>query len=922
MDLEKKDSSKNIDNNGLEKENAEEYYYLVDSKNILKTQKIRKISQNLEKFFNVQIEYGEEDLINQSTNSSMTNSLGNINLETNSQKLLNIFTEKVFPKCNLDGFSICKKISAQFFKKNTLDKNKLEDCVNYIYSQNQQYTYDGIINLDINIIQNIGYILMVSYNKLGDFKIYDKKALKTNIKRIEKDGQDVIQDFLKYCNKKNCSPERYKKTSYWEKHSENFYLPGIFIFLLNSLNKVGIINLDFTFFNDLIIRDEDIDYFSLIIYNIQYIFNNIEYVKINLVHTKFQCNIFSKYYEEYLKALNENNREIKKRYLNLNSIYEKKWDFKAEFLLDEYRKMHKSKNKKEREKISHINKVRLSNLNETKNETKINIKSRPKIFEFFLDIKSNLQRLSIQSNLGENLFKNNNFNENEEEGNEEEDEQYCNNNPDIVYKKKNRLEDNLNILKLIILSFNAINRFNSLCKLDLIINDSYSPELNNYFENEIFDQENKSVNLQLLKDFHLIDIISNKFLKINTLNLELNSLDSITFKKVLEAIFVNNFSLSLYISFFSSNITYSPQSLYRLYSSLKDNSLNIKKFRGDLESRILDKLLEDFSTNMNILFNLIKYKSTKMQILGFNFDVPDIVENKQKYSMVIMKFILSILLYITKKGVIIQKTVILAPKIKFNNDLFPFIDKLLGEINNNDNNKILKLQLQLYKVINITNIVSDSLVVLCLGDCDLYTFKELVKHLTSYQFSSRSSLSKLSLSLIKSLKNLTKVVYSLFFKLFNIKIKQLEKLNLYTNIIISHTKEYIYLLNIFNNNWISSSILTLNKKSEEIYKLKKCQEEKNKLKYLVPGCLERDLLTPEEVVLKKKINNQQKINYNDEAFWYLKYMFQIRYSCIDNDKKNRAESLSKFLANNILSYIHFQKSMIVKHNLDENDFKE
>ena len=75
-------------------------------------------------------------------------------------------------------------------------------------------------------------------------------------------------------------------------------------------------------------------------------------------------------------------------------------------------------------------------------------------------------------------------------------------------------------------------------------------------------------------------------------------------------------------------------------------------------------------------------------------------------------------------------------------------------------------------------------------------------------------------------------MYKLFFKLFNIKIKQLKEINLYTNIIIS-LKEYFYLLNIFNNNWISSCTFTFNKKSEEIYKSQKCEEKKNKIKFFV-----------------------------------------------------------------------------------------
>ena len=62
------------------------------------------MNEELSKFFGLQLDTSEEDIINLSTNSSMTNSVGNASLDNNTQKIMNIFTEKLFPKCNLDGF--------------------------------------------------------------------------------------------------------------------------------------------------------------------------------------------------------------------------------------------------------------------------------------------------------------------------------------------------------------------------------------------------------------------------------------------------------------------------------------------------------------------------------------------------------------------------------------------------------------------------------------------------------------------------------------------------------------------------------------------------------------------------------------------------------------------------------------------------
>ena len=930
MDLKsQKNEKKQVDSINIENIKDEEYTYIIDSKNILRIYKSKNINEDLGKYFGLQLDTSEEDIINQSTNSSMTNSVGNTSLDNNAQKLMHMFTEKLYPKCNLDCFLISKKLSTQYFKKNPIDKNKIEDCVNYIHNKKLNITYSNFFNFDLISIKNLGYILMMSYYKFNEFKINDRKTLKSNIKNTLKESKDVIQDFLNYCNKKKALPDHHKKTAYWDKYSQNYYLPGIFIFLINCFEKVETIYINFNTINDMLTSDE-VDLIAIIIYNVQFIFTNVNHVKLNIIHKKLQCYIFSKYLEEYYNALNLFKGDLNKKFFQLDFIYDEKWDFKTEFLIDELKEKYKKQflEEKKNKSVNIMNKAKTNDLptdvgvgNDLKNNVKVS--SRSRITEFFQDIKSNFQqRFTVQPGEGiSQKLKNSEFLNDIEEEINDENEQYAKNNPDIIYNKIDIGNDFGNTLKAILLAINSINRFTNLCKLDLVFNDSYIFYISNLFENEIFDQENKSINMPLLKDFHILDIISNKFMKLNTMNLEINSLDSITFKKILESINSNASSfLSLYMSFFSSDVTYSPQSLYKLNNS---QNLEMKNWREGVEHKILDNLLSNFSTNLQILFNLIRIK--KMQKLGFNFDIPYIIENKEKYIMVIIKFILNILLYINKKDTIIQKLIILAPKIKMNNDFYPFINKVLGNINSNDINKIIKelsFEMQLYKVINIKNIISESLIILNIGKCDFFTFKELVKFLSSFKFCFYSSLSKIKISLIKTLRILNKEIYNLLFILFNIKIKQLKQLNLYTNIILNHIKEYLYLLNIFNNNWISICTLTLNQKSQNIYQMEKCEEERKKIKYLVPAILENDLFSSEDMVLKKKINKDIIINKNDDVYWYLKYMFKIRYSCIDNGKKKRNESLSKFLTNNILSYIHLQKNITIYHNLDEKNSYE
>ena len=917
MDSNKKKYSDN-DKNKPE----EEYVYIIDSKNVLEIDKQKNFGEEFGKIFSPQLDTSEEDIVNQSINSSITNSVGNANIESNVTKLINIFTEKMFPKCNLDGYLISKKLSSQYFKKIEINKNKIEECINFIYSNKKIFASTGIINFDLKTIKNLGYILMMSYNKFGDFKINDRKALKVNIKKIIKDSTDVMQDFLNFCDKKKIIPENYKKTSFWEKYSQNYYLPSIFIFLLNSLDKIETININLNEINE-IITNEDVDFFSVVIYNIQYIFSNVNNIKINLIHKKFQSTLFYKCFEAYQKTLILNNGNLKRQFFKLDYIYDKKWNFENDFLLNEFRNLNKNKFLENKYEINNKNMSKSNELNlkEYRNETKNIIRptGRSKFSNFFHDIKTNLQqRFSFLPGEGNipKLYQTNSFNKEVEIDIDEEKEQFSNNNSNRIYKDDNTVNNNLNIIKVILLSLTAINRINNLCKIDLILNDSYSMELNEFFENEMFEQENKSINSLLLKDFHLFDIISNKFLKLNSMNLEINSLDCITFKKLLESIFTNPSLISLNFSLFSSDIVYFPQSLYKLYHSNLNESLNGINLKEDGDTFILNRLLNDFCNNLQILFNLLRYKN--IQILGFNLDIPKIIQNNQRYIMAIVKFILNLLLYVTRKNSIIQKFTFLAPKLKLNNDFYPFINKLIGTIKTSDNNKIIKelsFQAHLYKIINIKNIIGESLVILNIGDCDIITFKELVNFLTSFKFCWRSSLSQLSISLNKSIRGLTKELYKILFKIFNVKIKKLKELNIISNIIINYIKEYIYLLKIFKNNWISSCTLTLNSKSEEIYKLEECQKEKNKLKYFVPDCLENELLMGDDKILRKNINEDKIVTKNDDAFWLLKYIFQIRYRCVDDDEKNKDESLSKILTNNILSYIHFQKKVTIYHKI-------
>ena len=925
MNLNNNDINNQIIENKIN-EKEEMYYYIIDSKNILKIEDENNINENISKYFRIPSnEINEEDLINKSTTttSSNTTSLSNKNVDNNSQKLMKVFIEKLHPNCNKD-FIISKKISSQFYKNNNEDKNRLENSINYFYNKRQNYQYSSSINFDFDTINNLGYILIATYHALPDYKILNRKSFREHINKTSKSNQDALLDFYNYCSNKKYNPSEHKKTSFWEKNSNNYYIPAIFIFLMNTFNKIETININFNLeLNEELSLNEYIDFLSICIYNIKSLFKNINQIKMNLIHIKLQCRIYSNYYDKYAQNLKKFNGSLKKRYLKLDYIYDNKWDFNTEFLVEEQRKINKNKiieEKKKEIKKKNLELCKSSISNDEINESRNLKKSR---FTFFFRSKASEEQ---ESRLTTKIIKKNSCENNEEEliKNLEEEELF-NNNPDIIYKSIYVNNEISIYLKSILLLVNSIQFFNNICKLEIILNDSYIPEFYSFFENEVFDQENKSINLPLLKEFHLIDIITSRFIRLTNLNIEINSLDSLTFRKILEGIYNNSSLVSLYISFFSSDITYLQQNIYRLFISnpSHDDILKKQKWREDSELKILDKFLDNFCINLQILFDLIRMKD--FQILGFNFNIPDVIMTKQKYLLVIIKFILNLLLHVTKRDAIFQKVTILAPKIKFDNEFYPFINKVLGNINPKSNNKIIRelnFQLQLYKIINIKNIISESLVILNIGDCDFYTFEELILNLTSYRFCINSSLSKLSISLIKSLYNFDIEIYNLLFKLFNIKISQLKEVNLYTNLIVKSEKIYIFLLNIFYYNWISLCTLTFNQISEKIILSQECESERKKIKYLIPGSLENELLSPEDKEIKKKIFNGQPFKKNDEVFWYLKYIFQIRYKCDEIKNKNINKSLSKFLINKILRYLHFEKNIRIEHNLVKNTSQE
>ena len=208
-----------------------------------------------------------------------------------------------------------------------------------------------------------------------------------------------------------------------------------------------------------------------------------------------------------------------------------------------------------------------------------------------------------------------------------------------------------------------------------------------------------SINLASSSDsidsnLHILDLLYNRLKDLQQLNLEFNSLDQLTFYKMLNLIYKNQNLLTLNISFFSSDITYFLRPMLKIYNQIGDAENLIKYNNINIEETILNSILPFFLDNLSTLFVIIK-KLKKIENLGLNFDLPIIVSNQQSFIIPLIKFILNIIFLIDNKK--IKKLTILAPSIVLDERILPRINEFFSEIDiNKGENDLIELNLQIF----------------------------------------------------------------------------------------------------------------------------------------------------------------------------------------------------------------------------------
>jgi hypothetical protein len=426
-----------------------------------------------------------------------------------------------------------------------------------------------------------------------------------------------------------------------------------------------------------------------------------------------------------------------------------------------------------------------------------------------------------------------------------------------------------------------------------------------------FDFESK-------KTFHFLDILYNKPNGYDSINIEFNSLDIFIFNKLLDIFYMNMSLTSINISFFSADISYLLSNLFQIYSeqlktyseiknyiSIKGSNFNTDEF----EKKILDDISSRFCENLEILFELVK-KKKDLKELGLNFDMPIILSNNNNYKISIFKFILNILMLVdnneSKHKSSIKKLTILAPKIIFDSKKEKNIDNFFKNISIYYKTKTLinlNLQFQFYKISYIQNLISTNLFTLNIGDLDIYTFDKLIQYLTCYDFSINSNLSHLSIKLLGMFTNFNIQMKLLLQRLFNISLRNLLELKLFTNLIIDKKANYLFFLKLLQNNSIPSYLITLNKKSKKTiayFNLFKV----NKIYFLVSE-------TIQNLVFKDTFNLMRQNNFFlNEFYWVIKiYLLRMQ--------KRNDIFVGKFgmqgIIFTILKYLFFTSNVKLEH---------
>ena len=701
-------------------------------------------------------------------------------------KEINKFFNTILPENTLEDIF---KVNIAISEKSINLKNKklINDTLNTILNKNEE----GTLILNKSEVNDLSLILSVIFQKISNNKII--KDYKTLLKEIEKFKNKNLDILTKFLNENL-------------KHNKNSYSPQS-----NSNNKrnSNIINSNSKLISPQKVRKKNlIDNKSDS--DLTYIF--IEKKEYDKYIIPIECMILLKKFEKIKKIEltleNDINKEIIRNnifiFLNANWLFQNVIDININLSNEE---MFKDYFTLYNEKL-----IRLSNKSKKiiKNTNYSGFNYNKRIFDPIHEIK---------------------FRENENDYDNNENENDSDNFDDNIYslaineiKIENEKNENLtyddflnkydNTFELIIIYSFFISKINNIYIANFTIPDNVDNDILNYLNK-------KGV---IIMEFNFLSFFINCS-KLIGFTCDFNILDSNCFEKVMGIIYNNSELKYLRLSFFPPDDFFSPQMLLKLLFSLKynfnsifPNVENFSNFEGgvhtEIDTLILNKLINSFENNLSKFFNLLT-KKKGIKELSLLFEIPSVLQNNEFYLLILIKFFINLFILLEYNFNNYETLIIQAEYSSMDNRKNPFLSEFFSKLKlyQMKSSKLhnLTFHSKFYNISHIYTIISPNLTSLSIGTLDKDTFTNLLLYLTSSEYSSISKLITLQISLNKNITNYDSVS-DLFHLLFTDYPKSLKEITIISLIEIDYQK-LSNLIEINNYNSLKKILLQFSKRS-------------------------------------------------------------------------------------------------------------
>ena len=697
--------------------------------------------------------------------------------QDNIGKEINKFFDRILPENNSsDIFKINTSISNK--TKDSKNKSLINNTLNKILNQKEEVT----LKLNNNETKDIALILSVIFNKIkSKKKIKDYETFLSEIEKVKKKNFDISKySITNNSKKKNNSLFSTISTSKASFSNLNSKSPE----KKSSFNGFEIIDYDYLFKE---FKEDE---------------NLIIPIECIILLKKFEIIKRIKLSIDNLNGLNSIDENTVRNnifvLLNINWLFFNvmgiEIDLSNEEMYNDYKNLYNEK----------LIELSLSSKKNIRNTNYSGFYNNKRIFDPIHEIKKN------DDDLYENL---NESGKNDLLNITEEDKFVLINKSNEIMNYDTFLKKYNYIFELIIIYSYFVSKIKNLLNFDIIIPDEMEMDIVNYLRKNGID----ILNFQFLTFFFQTS-------NLVRFTCDFNSLDSNSFEKILGFIYKNEYLKSLRLSLFPPEEFFSSQMLLKLLFSLNYNYKSLfphvetfssfEEKNNDIDSLILNKLLDSFEVNLRRLFHLLSKKS-QISELSLLLDIPSIIQNNELYMMTIVKFLFNIFVILGTSFNNFETLIIQAEYCSIDNRKNPFLHKFLNKLElykwKISSLRNLTINIKFYEIYNIYNLITPNLTYLSIGSFDLETFQNFLLYITSSDYSITSKLIILQISLNNTILDFSSI-YDLFILLFTQYPKSLKEITVISNIEIN-IDELTNLINVNNYNTLEKIILEFNKRS-------------------------------------------------------------------------------------------------------------